>query len=97
MSLSDDQIERIAETAAKKALGEMFEIFGVDLSTPSTRREFAEDMNFLRVARVGSSRFRVATVTALAGSFVTGVTYIIYKGLLTRASGSSPTSTRWEK
>jgi hypothetical protein len=80
MSLTDDQIERIAETAAKKAVGEMFEVFGVDLSTPSTRKEFAEDMNFVRVARVGSSRFRSMTITTIWTSFLTGVGYLIWKG-----------------
>jgi len=82
MTFTDDQIERIAETAAKKAVGELFEIFGVDVSTVTARREFSEDMGFLRVARVGSARARTMTITTIWTSLLTGTGYLIWKGLV---------------
>lgn len=81
MTVTEDQIERIAETAAKKALGEMFEIFGVNVSTHEGRKEFAQDMGFLRTARVGSARFSLAALLGIATSVATGVGYLIWQGV----------------
>jgi len=80
LSVTDDQVERIAEVAAKKALGEMFEIFGLNISTQEGRREFAQDMNFLRTARVGSGRFTMAAVIGIGGSVATGIGYLLWSG-----------------
>ncbi len=78
----DDRIEQIADRAALKAISGMFEIFGMDTTTVHGRKEIQEDFGFLRVARVGSSRFRKTAVAGIATSIVTGLGYLIWKGLL---------------
>lgn len=82
MSMTEEQVEKIATRAATQALANLFEIFGADVTTPEGRKAIAEDFTFIRTARVGSSRFKTVTVSTLATSIVTGLCWVIYKGLM---------------
>lgn len=82
MSPADEQVERLIERGARKALTDFFEVFGVDISTPEARKEFSRDVEFLRTARIGSGRFSMAAIGAAATGVATGMGYILWKGLI---------------
>ncbi len=68
--LSQNEVERIAKTAAHEAVKETLQTLGFDISEPF---EVQQDQSFLRTMRVGTRR---SIFTALT-SFITAIVTLI--------------------
>jgi len=87
--MDESAIEAIAERSAQKALINMFEIFGADITTPAGRKMIQEDWSWVRDTRVGTKAIRNTTIGALIVSAASGLAYAIWKGLSVMASLAS--------
>ncbi len=79
--ISEAEIKIIAEAAADRAIGNLFEIFGVDVTTKDGRKGVQDDLSWLREARVGTSALRKAGWRTVWGAVVTAVLIALWKGL----------------
>jgi len=81
-NISEDDIKKLAREAADMAISDMFEIFGIDVTTKEGRKGLQDDFSWVRDARVGSAGMRKAGSVAIIGALVTGATYALWKGLV---------------
>lgn len=75
------RMEQIAESAAAKALADLFEIFGVDVTSKEGRKAIQEDFNWTREARIGSRSLKTAGWVTAIGTIITGLCYAVWKGI----------------
>lgn len=79
--ISESEIKIIAEAAADMAISNLFEIFGVDVTTKDGRKGVQDDLSWLREARVGTSALRKAGWRTVWGALITAVLIAIWKGI----------------
>ena len=84
--ISESEIKLIAEAAAEMAIANLFEIFGVDVTTKEGRKGLQDDFTWVRGAREGTTTLRKAGWVAALGSLVSGVFYALWKGLTVLAA-----------
>lgn len=77
-TLSDSDVELIADRAAKRAVEAAFRGLGVDISDPVALRAWHADQGWTRSAREGSSKIGLSIKTTLVGSIVTAVLALIW-------------------
>jgi hypothetical protein len=77
-TLSDSDMELIADRAARKAVETAFRSLGVDISDPAALRAWHADQSWTRAAREGSSKIGLSIKTTLVGSIVTAVLALIW-------------------
>lgn len=80
-SFSEHDYHKIAEIF-RECLNGLFETLGTNVSTVEGRQQFHADLSFLRTARIGSGRVQKGTIMGIASAIVTGLSYVIYKGLI---------------
>lgn len=80
------RMEDIATKAAKTALSDLFEIFGVDITTKEGRKAIQDDFTWTRDARIGSRSLKTAGWVAAGGTLITGLLYAVWKGLAVLAA-----------
>lgn len=64
--LDEDELERLADKAARLAVKKTFAILGVDIDKPREVEEFREDLRFAGAMRQYSRRGTMAIVAAVA-------------------------------
>ena len=89
--ISEAEIKLIAREAAEMAIGNLFEIFGVDTTTKEGRKGLQDDFTWVRDARVGTASLRKAGWLAGAGTIGTAIIYALWKGIVAlTAMGKAP-------
>lgn len=84
--LSEAEIESIADRVANRTIANLFEIFGVDVTTKEGRKGLQDDLTFVRDARVGTAGVRKAGVIAIIGTIVTATALVLWKGVVAMAA-----------
>ncbi len=79
--ISEHEIRLLAREAAEMAIANMFEVFGVDVTTKEGRKGLQDDFNWVRDARLGTTALRKAGWLAAAGTVVTGLALALWKGI----------------
>lgn len=79
--ISEGEIKIIAEAAAEMAIGNLFEIFGVDVTTKEGRKGLQDDFTWVRGAREGTSALRKAGWAGALGTLATGLAFALWKGI----------------
>ena len=77
-TLSDSDVELIADRAARKAVENAFRGLGLDISDPAALRAWHADQGWTRAAREGSSKIGLSIKTTLVGSIVTALLALIW-------------------
>lgn len=87
--MSEGEIKVIAQTAAEMAIANLFEIFGVDVTTKEGRRSLQDDFHFLRDARMGTAGLKRAGWVAAMGTIVTAICLALWKGMVVLAAAAA--------
>lgn len=79
--MNDAEIQRIADAAAKKAIENVFETMGWDVSTPAGRESARRDAAYIRSSRKTAEKVSVAVRMAFITAVVTGTLTLLWQGL----------------
>lgn len=80
--MSQDQMEDIADKAAKRAIEELFLRVGIDVKDPKGVIELQKDFAYTRETREGKEEFVKKGKHVLIASFITGALAVLVNGLL---------------
>jgi len=85
------EMESIATKAATKALENLFEIFGADITSPEGRKTVRDNWAWLTDTRIGTQFIRRtswgAAIAAIMGSILAGLAWAVSKGIAAIAAG----------
>jgi hypothetical protein len=70
--MTPDDVNRIAEEAADRALGKLFLTLGVDLSDPKAVIAFQDDLRFLNQWRDSTQAVKRKALLTVVGVIITG-------------------------
>lgn len=84
-TISEAEIKILAREAAEMTVANLFEIFGIDVSSKDGRKGLQDDLSWLREARVGTTAMRKAGWGAAIATLVTAAAYAVWKGILVLA------------
>lgn len=75
--MDDEQIRRVV----RAVLSEIMETVGVDVSTPDGRKEFRDNMDWVRSFRAGATGARTAVVGTGLASLAGGIIWLVLQGV----------------
>ncbi len=80
MTVSTDEMRRIADEAAQATVREMLTAMGVDMSSPEKIIQAPVDFAYLRRSRRASERVAAGVRTAILAAAVSGALTILWMG-----------------
>lgn len=86
-TLSDSEVELIADRAARKAVEDAFRGLGFDINDPASLRAWHADQSWTRAAREGSSKIGLSIKTTVLGSIATAIFAFLWAAF---QSGQTP-------
>jgi hypothetical protein len=81
--MTPDDVNRIAEEAADRALGKLFLTLGVDLSDPKAVIAFQDDLRFLNQWRDSTQAVKRKALLTAVGVIITGALgyfWLVFRG-----------------
>jgi hypothetical protein len=81
--MTPDDVNRIAEEAADRALGKLFLTLGVDLSDPKAVIAFQDDLRFLSQWRDSTQAVKRKALLTAVGVIITGALgyfWLVFRG-----------------
>lgn len=84
--ISEHEIKMLAREAAEMALANLFEIFGVDVTTKDGRKALQDDFSWVRDAREGTASLRKAGWLTVFGTMITAACFALWKGIVALAA-----------
>lgn len=89
-SMTNPEIEAIVEKAFKKALIEVLDDFGLNVTTSEGRQELRADISWLRDTRKGTALVRKTALVGMITTFISGAAFGLWTVISWIANRGTP-------